>query len=111
MPTFNVQVKWGKEKYTDIELDSDEPGEVFRAQLYALSGVAPDRQKIMAKGKTLKENWDAPWQKVLKDGLMLMMMGSADPLFKAPEQKTVFLEDMTDGEQNKAIRKLDICKN
>lgn len=104
MPTFNVQVKWGKEKYTDIELDSDEPGEVFRAQLYALSGVAPDRQKIMAKGKTLKENWDAPWQKVLKDGLMLMMMGSADPLFKAPEQKTVFLEDMTDGEQNKAMK-------
>merc|ERR1712178_370026 len=104
MPVYKVQVKWGKEKFNDLELDSDEPGEVFRAQLYALSGVPPERQKIMAKGKTLKESWDAPWQKVLKDGLMLMMMGSADPLFKPPEQKTVFLEDMTDGEQNKALK-------
>ena len=47
-------MKWGKEKFTDIECNTDEPPEVFKAQLFALSGVQPDRQKVMMKGVTLK---------------------------------------------------------
>ena len=35
-------------------MDTSESPEVFKAQLFALSGVPPDRQKIMAKGTTLK---------------------------------------------------------
>jgi ubiquitin carboxyl-terminal hydrolase 14 len=35
---------------------------VFKAQLFALSGVQPDRQKVMLKGAVVKvfvnENWD-----------------------------------------------------
>lgn len=49
-----VNVKWGKEKFKDIECNTDEPLEVFKAQLFALSGVQPDRQKIMIKGAVLK---------------------------------------------------------
>ena len=49
-----VNVKWGKEKFTDIEVNTDEPPVVFKAQLFALSGVQPDRQKVMMKGVTLK---------------------------------------------------------
>jgi hypothetical protein len=49
-----VNVKWGKEKFTDVELNTDEPPEVFKAQLFALSGVQPDRQKVMMKGAVLK---------------------------------------------------------
>ena len=49
-----VNVKWGKEKFEGIEVDTSEPPEVFKAQLFALSGVPPERQKVMAKGTSLK---------------------------------------------------------
>eukprot|EP00794_Sanderia_malayensis_P004731 gene4731-5354_t len=97
MSTFNVNVKWGKEKFENIELDSSEPPEVFKAQMYALSGVPPDRQKIMSKGATLK---DESWGTFkLKNGITLLMMGSATELPKAPEKKTVFIEDLSEAER------------
>jgi len=98
--SYTVTVKWGKEKFTDVELNTDEPVEVFRAQLYALSGVPNDRQKIMLKGKTLKESYKGL---PIKSGMTLMMMGSADPLFQKPTEKVVFLEDMDQSEKNKAM--------
>ena len=52
--SLTVNVKWGKEKFEGIEVDTSEPPEVFKAQLFALSGVPPERQKIMAKGMALK---------------------------------------------------------
>ncbi|XP_015754897.1 PREDICTED: ubiquitin carboxyl-terminal hydrolase 14-like [Acropora digitifera] len=54
MPVFTVVVKWGKEKFENVELNSDESPELFKAQLFALSGVAPERQKVMYKGSVLK---------------------------------------------------------
>ena len=51
---FPVNVKWGKEKFEKVEVDTDETPEVFKAQLFALSGVSPDRQKVMLKGAVLK---------------------------------------------------------
>ena len=54
-----MKVKWGKELYPDIELDTAEPPMVFKAQLFALTGVQPHRQKIMLRGATIKdESWD-----------------------------------------------------
>uniref|UniRef100_A0A8C7MSP2 Ubiquitin carboxyl-terminal hydrolase n=1 Tax=Oncorhynchus kisutch TaxID=8019 RepID=A0A8C7MSP2_ONCKI len=53
-PTLNV--KWGKEKFDAIELNTEEPPMVFKAQLFALSGVQPERQKVMVKGGTLKDD-------------------------------------------------------
>lgn len=49
-----VNIKWGKEKFEDIECNTDEPPEVFKAQLFALSGVHPARQKVMVTGSILK---------------------------------------------------------
>lgn len=51
---FAVNVKWGKEKFDGVELNTDEPPMVFKAQLFALTGVQPARQKVMVKGGTLK---------------------------------------------------------
>ena len=51
-----VTVKWGKEKFEDVECNTDEPPMVFKAQLFALSGVQPERQKILLKGSVLKVN-------------------------------------------------------
>lgn len=47
-------MKWGKEKFESIECNTDEPPVVFKAQLFALSGVQPERQKVMIKGAQLK---------------------------------------------------------
>nr|KAG5698342.1 hypothetical protein BaRGS_010928 [Batillaria attramentaria] len=54
MPVYKVNVKWGKEKLTDVELNTDEPPIVFKAQLFALCGVQPERQKLMIKGAVIK---------------------------------------------------------
>lgn len=60
-----VKVKWGKETYPDIELNTEEPPMLFKAQLFALTGVQPERQKVMLKGVTLK---DSDWNNFkLKD--------------------------------------------
>ena len=47
-------MKWAKEKLNDIELNTDEPPLVFKAQLFALCGVQPERQKLMVKGTVIK---------------------------------------------------------
>ena len=36
--TFLVKVKWGKQKFEGVEVDTDESPEVFKMQLYSLSG-------------------------------------------------------------------------
>lgn len=54
-----VKVKWGKENFSDVELNTDEEPVLFKAQLFALTGVQPDRQKVMCKGKTISDSsWD-----------------------------------------------------
>lgn len=94
MPTFKVNVKWGKEKLNDLELNTDEPPLVFKAQLFALCGVQPERQKLMVKGAVVK---DEEWGSVkLKDGMTLLLMGSADALPQEPVDKPVFMEDMSE---------------
>ena len=47
-------MKWQKEVFEAVEIDTSQPPLVFKAQLYALSGVPPERQKIMVKGGMLK---------------------------------------------------------
>ncbi|VDL79515.1 unnamed protein product [Nippostrongylus brasiliensis] len=78
----NVNVKWGKEKY-EVLADLNEPPLVFKSQLFALTGVPPDRQKVVVKGKTLG---DESWTGIsISDGAMIMMMGSADAVPAPPK--------------------------
>ncbi|KAG7455326.1 hypothetical protein MATL_G00255230 [Megalops atlanticus] len=94
MPVFTVNVKWGKEKFDAVELNTEEPPMVFKAQLFALTGVQPDRQKVMVKGGTLK---DDEWGNIkLKNGMTLLMMGSAEALPTEPAVRPMFVEDMTE---------------
>lgn len=50
-----VNVKWGKEKF-NVECNSDESPDVLKAQLFCLSGVEPDRQKLLGKGVSIKDD-------------------------------------------------------
>ncbi|OEL26989.1 Ubiquitin carboxyl-terminal hydrolase 6 [Dichanthelium oligosanthes] len=100
MPT--VSVKWQKEVFPGIEIDTSQPPLVFKSQLYTLTGVPPERQKIMVKGGILKD--DADWSTLgVKDGQKLMMIGTADEIVKAPEKGPVFVEDLPEEEQVVAL--------
>nr|CAB3477344.1 unnamed protein product [Digitaria exilis] len=100
MPT--VSVKWQKEVFPGIEIDTSQPPIVFKSQLYTLTGVPPERQKIMVKGGILKD--DADWSTLgVKDGQKLMMIGTADEIVKAPEKGPVFVEDLPEEEQVVAL--------
>ncbi|KAJ8439014.1 hypothetical protein Cgig2_028460 [Carnegiea gigantea] len=100
MPT--VSVKWGKEVFPAVEIDTSQPPYVFKCQLFDLTGVPPERQKIMVKGGLLKD--DADWLTVgVKEGQRLMMMGTADEIVKAPEKGPVFVEDLPEEEQAMAV--------
>jgi len=97
MPQYKVKVKWGKETYTDIVANTDDSPVTFKAQLFTLTGVLPERQKVMIKGVTLKdENWD---NFKLKDNVTVLLMGSKEEdVPKEPVEKTVFVEDMNESE-------------
>ncbi|KAI9353254.1 hypothetical protein DFJ73DRAFT_828813 [Zopfochytrium polystomum] len=100
---MKVSVKWNGKKFDDIELELDQPGIVFKTQLYTLTGVEPDRQKILIKGGTLKDDTD--WRKIaVKEGQVFMMMGTAGELPKEPAVKPVFLEDMTETQVARALK-------
>ena len=61
-------------------MDTDEEPMLFKAQLFALTGVQPERQKVILKGAVLKDGltgWDVLKPK-LKNGVTLLMMGTKD---------------------------------
>ncbi|KAK7582471.1 hypothetical protein V9T40_013916 [Parthenolecanium corni] len=97
MPVYKVKVKWGKELFNNVEVNTDDIPLVFKAQLFDLTGVQPERQKVMLKGTVLK---DSDWGNVkLTDGTMILMMGSKEEdVAKEPEVKPVFVEDMNEAE-------------
>ncbi|OIW30628.1 cysteine proteinase [Coniochaeta ligniaria NRRL 30616] len=98
MGAITVGVKHKGKKY-DVELEPSSTGEDFKLQLYSLTGVEPDRQKVLIKGGQLKD--DAIISELgLKNGQQLMMLGTAseDGTFARPTEKIKFVEDMTEAE-------------
>uniref|UniRef100_A0A069DUM5 Ubiquitin carboxyl-terminal hydrolase n=1 Tax=Panstrongylus megistus TaxID=65343 RepID=A0A069DUM5_9HEMI len=93
MPVYNVNVKWGRAIFCDVELNTDEEPMVFKAQIYALTGVLPVRQKVMIKGCVIKdENWG---NANISDNITVLLMGcKEEDLPREPSVKPLFLEDM-----------------
>ncbi|CAB4442076.1 unnamed protein product [Rhizophagus irregularis] len=94
MPLVKVNVKWNGTDY-ELEADTDDSVELLKTQLYTMTSVQPDRQKLLFKGKTLTENTDLNTLNI-KEGSKFMMMGTIGELPKEPENKTLFIEDMSD---------------
>ena len=71
-------------------MDTDEEPIVFKAQLFALTGVEPHRQKVILKGAVLKDDpagWD-PLKTKMKNGVTLLMMGTKEEdIVTAPKDK------------------------
>lgn len=96
-----VFVKHQGKKY-ELELDPTSSGETFKYQLYSLTGVEPERQKIIVKGGQLKD--DADMSKVgAKPGQTFMMMGTRAEggTLERPKDQIKFAEDMTEAEAAK----------
>lgn len=85
----------------NVELNTDEEPALFKAQLYALTSVSVDRQKVLFKGKQIQDSWDGL---AIKDGITLLMMGSQDDIPKAPEQKTIFMEDLSENKLTELLQ-------
>lgn len=105
MSSIKVNIKWGKNLYNDIELNLEDDIATFKCQVYALTNVPIDKQKLMAKGKIIKDTEE--WSKYpgVKEGLTMMLMGTAEGNeLKAPEVTMKFVEDMTPEEKAKALR-------
>ncbi|OTB07349.1 hypothetical protein M426DRAFT_318040 [Hypoxylon sp. CI-4A] len=99
MATVPVVVKHQGKKY-DVDVDTESTGEVFKFQLYSLTGVEPERQKILIKGGQLKN--DTPMNKFgFKPGQSMMMLGTPGKdgdVLARPKEKIKFVEDMTEAE-------------
>ncbi|KAI4738734.1 cysteine proteinase [Aureobasidium sp. EXF-12298] len=100
MASIPVIVKHQGKKY-DVELDPEATGETFKYQLYSLTNVEPERQKILIKGGQLKDDTALSSLKA-KPGQQFMMMGTpsgdAASQVDRPTEKIRFLEDMTEAE-------------
>lgn len=104
-PTIKVSIKWNKQVFDGVELNQSEDILTFKSQVYALSNVPVDKQKLMAKGKILKD--DAAWSAYpgVKEGAQLMLMGTAEGKELAdPAKRIQFVEDMSAAEKAKALR-------
>lgn len=93
-----VIVKHQGKKY-NVDLDPSSLGEVFKFQVYSLTGVEPDRQKILVKGGQLKDDTDLS-KLGAKPGQTFMMMGTpaGGNELSRPTEAIKFLEDMTEAE-------------
>ncbi|GMF38868.1 unnamed protein product [Phytophthora fragariaefolia] len=93
--TAKVSVKWGKQVFADVLVDKSAPVAVLKAQLYALTSVPVERQKLMSKAwkGMLKDDVDLATLDKLVDGAGVMLMGSAEVVQK-PTEPIVFIEDM-----------------
>ncbi|KAJ2996735.1 deubiquitinating enzyme [Globomyces sp. JEL0801] len=98
----HIIIKWNGKKY-DLDVDVSQNGLTLKTQIFSLTGVAPDRQKIMVKGGMLKDDTALDSLK-LKENQQLMMMGTVGDLLKEPVEKIAFIEDMTESELSKALK-------
>jgi len=88
--------KWGKQIFKDVVIDTGNASiSDFKAQIFSLTGVPPDRQKItVPRCGQLKD--EASWDKYkLKNGMTMMLIGSTVEIV-APQEDAVFMEDLPD---------------
>ena len=101
-----IGVKWGKNSY-DVEVDTSGVGLDLKTQLFSLTGVPPERIKLMGLkgGKQLTDDVplaDCGLEDLAAKKKKLMMMGSTAEVIKAPEKEITFVEDLPEEEQEAA---------
>ena len=98
----SIKVKWNKQEFA-LEVDFQQELSLLRSQLLSLSGVLPEKQKIMLKGKVLNKEDQSLEQLGVKPGVTLMMMGTATELVENYEE-VKFVDELTAEEKAKAYK-------
>ncbi|KAJ3530354.1 hypothetical protein NM208_g9361 [Fusarium decemcellulare] len=104
MASIPVVVKHQGKKH-DVEVDPSSTGEDFKLQMFSLTNVEPERQKILLKGSQLKNHTEMGTIG-LKPGQVIMMMGtpgSSGGDLVRPKEAIKFVEDMTEAEQAQQV--------
>jgi len=92
-----VSLKWQTQEFKDIAVKPSAGIETLQAQILTLTQVPPERQKIIVKGKLIKTDSDVVAN--IKQGVKLMLTGSAEVMAEAPKQQVKFIEDMSEREK------------
>ncbi|KAK6590817.1 tRNA-guaninine transglycosylase [Cryptosporidium xiaoi] len=108
MDKIKVIVKWNNSLYDDLDIDLSAPISEFRKKLTELTGVLPDKQKLMSQRGVLRDGIDL--RKLgLKPGSKIVLVGTAENShLKNPTEKTVFIEDLTLAERAKILKEKKI---
>ncbi|KAL7669639.1 hypothetical protein ACOME3_010286 [Neoechinorhynchus agilis] len=86
MPEYKVSVKWTDQTHHCIVLCTEENLYDFKAKVFSLTNVLPDRQKLIYSGQILD---DKMWKDMeFKDGMTFRMIGSTGDLPKFPISTT-----------------------
>lgn len=85
-----------------MEVNTDDEPVLFKAQIFALTGVQPDRQKVVCKGVTLRDDSWANF-KLSNNALVLVMGSKEEDVPAVPAEQTRFVEDMNESELATAL--------
>jgi len=101
-----IKLKWNKEEF-EVTIEEGSTVEVFKTQVWTLTTVPVERQKYLGFPGGMLKDTDDLMEKVkkLKPGAKITLMGTAEGKeLKAPEEKTVFEEDLTPEEKAKIYK-------
>jgi len=101
-----VTIKFGKKKHKNVEIKDTDSFDDIQGIIFSLTQVAPDRQKIIIKGKRLEN--DDGIKKLIKKGALLTVMGSSASAQSTASSGTTikFVEEMTEAEKQMANTEL-----
>ena len=74
--TPKITVKWRKAVFNNIPFDLSAPVTELKVQIFSLTGVPPDKQKLVMGGKTLKDG-ETLANSGVKNGSVVLMVGIA----------------------------------
>lgn len=82
-------------KTYNVDVDLNEPGILFKSQIFLLTNVPPERQKVLVKGGQLKDDCDLKTLG-LKPKQTIMVLGTPDGsgVPQKPKDPVVFVEDL-----------------
>ena len=108
---FILKIKWVK-KVFKVEIQNTENLESLKATLYSLTDVLPKNQKLLCKGKFLKDESQKLSDLNLKNNSLIVLIGKPEnktiDLQKIQDnnKKNVFVEDLTAEEKAKYMKEL-----
>jgi ubiquitin carboxyl-terminal hydrolase 14 len=100
-----ITVKWKKEVFENVSVDLSAPVAELKVQLFSLTGVAPEKQKLILGGKNLKDDQSLE-SSGAKHGSVLQMMGNAAETWVKPDIKVTFVEDLSASQQAAVLSKV-----